>query len=78
MSANDKTTIYLDPVVKKFLQHKAIEEDTSISDLINERIEEEMAGDKFHALLGKRRKEPTVSFEDMMKELGLTYEDLRD
>ena len=30
-------------VVKKFLQHKAIEEETSISDLINERFEEEMS-----------------------------------
>ena len=76
--AGSKTTIYLDPMVKKFLQHKAIEEDTSISDLINERVEEEMAGDKFAALLSERSKEPTVSFEDMMKELGLTYDDLRD
>ena len=77
-TASSKTTIYLSPVVKKFLQHKAIEEDTSISDIINERIEEEMASDKFHDMLKKRHDEPTVSFEEMMKELGLTYEDLRD
>ena len=65
-------------VVKKFLQHKAIEEETSISDLINERFEEEMASDKLIALIEERKKEPTISFEDMMRELGLTYDDLRD
>lgn len=78
MATNDKTTIYLDPLVKKFLQHKAIEEDTSISDLINERIEEEMASDKLVALIEKRRKEPTISFEQALKECGLTYADIRD
>lgn len=77
-TTTDKTTVYLDPVVKKFLQHKAIEEDTSISELINERMEQEMAKAKLQALLDKRCHEPTVSFEGMMKELGLTYEDLRD
>lgn len=65
-------------VVKKFLQHKAIEEETSISDLINERFEEEMASDKLITLIEERQKEPTISFEDMMRELGLTYDDLRD
>jgi len=65
-------------VVKKFLQHKAIEEETSISDLINERFEDEMASDKLIALIEERQKEPTISFEDMMRELGLTYDDLRD
>ena len=65
-------------VVKKFLQHKAIEEETSISDLINERFEEEMASDKLIALIEERQKEPTISFEDMVRELGLTYDDLRD
>lgn len=77
-TAISKTTIYLDPTVKKFLQHKAIEEETSISDLINERFEEEMASDKLIALIEERKKEPTISFEDMMRELGLTYDDLRD
>lgn len=74
----DKTTIYLTPVVKKFLQHKAIEEDTSISDLINERIEEEMASDKFRKLIEKAKKEPILSFDEALAECGLTYADLRD
>ncbi len=77
-TASSKTTIYLDPTVKKFLQHKAIEEETSISDIINERIEEEMASDKLIALIEERRKEPTISFEEALKECGLTYDDLRD
>ena len=73
-----KTTIYLTPMVKKYLQHKAVEEDTSISDLVNERIEEEMASDKLVALVKKAEREPTLSFEEALSECGLTYEDLRD
>lgn len=76
-TATDKTTIYLTPVVKKFLQHKAIEEDTSISDLINERIEEEMASEKLRKLIKQAKKEPTLSFEEALEECGLTYADLR-
>lgn len=76
-TTSEKTTIYLNPMVKKFLQHKAVEEETSISELINERVEEEMAGKKLQALLKKRSTEPKMSFEDMLKELGLSYEDLR-
>ena len=77
-TAISKTTIYLDPTVKKFLQHKAIEEETSISDLINERFEEEMASDKLIALIEERKREPTISFEEALKECGLTYADLQD
>ena len=65
-------------MVKKFLQHKAIEEETSISDLINERFEEEMASDKLIALIEERKREPTISFEEALKECGLTYADLQD
>ncbi|MDQ5969950.1 MAG: CopG family transcriptional regulator, partial [Patescibacteria group bacterium] len=32
----DRTTVYLDPVVKKFLQHKAIAEGGSVSEIIND------------------------------------------
>lgn len=75
---NDKTTIYLNPLVKKFLQHKAIEEDTSISDLINESVEAEMAGEKFRELVERAKSEPTLTFEEALKECGLTYADLQD
>jgi hypothetical protein len=34
--AKEKTTIYLNPYVKKFLQHKAVNENSSLSDIINE------------------------------------------
>jgi len=33
--AKEKTTIYLNPYVKKFLQHKAVNENLSLSDVIN-------------------------------------------
>lgn len=76
-TTSDKTTIYLDPMVKKFLQHKAIEEDTSISAVINNMLEEELEDILLAKDLDKIRREPTISFEQMLEELGLTYDDLR-
>ena len=35
-NASEKTTIYLNPYVKKFLQHKAINENRSLSDVVND------------------------------------------
>ena len=35
-----KTTAYLDPKVKKFIQYKAISENTSVSDIINDYFED--------------------------------------
>ena len=37
---SEKTTIYLNPYVKKFLQHKAINEGRSISEVINDNLAE--------------------------------------
>lgn len=73
-----KTTIYLNPLVKRYLQHKAIEEDTSVSDLINDYFADmlEDLGDAKE--IKKRRLEPTIPFEQVLRESGLTYDDLRD
>ncbi|MCU0667234.1 MAG: DUF6290 family protein [Patescibacteria group bacterium] len=74
---SDKTTIYLDPKVKKFLKHKAIAEGRSVSDLINEQFAD-MLEDLYDIKeVEKRRNEDTVSFEDVLKDLGLTYEQIR-
>jgi len=74
----DKTTIYLSPMTKRFLQHKAIEENTSISALINAKIEEEMDEIGLLKELTDRRNEPTISFDEVLGELGLAYNDLQN
>jgi CRP-like cAMP-binding protein len=75
---NEKTTIYLNPYVKKFIQHKAIEENTSISSIINDLFARKLSALNERAELSVRRKEPTVPFDKVLAEMGLSYEDLRD
>ena len=74
---NAKTTIYLDPSVKKFVQHKAVAEGRSVSEIINDYFADMMEDLEDIREIEKRRNEPTVPFEKVLQELGLTYEDLR-
>lgn len=75
---NEKTTIYLNPYVKKFIQHKAIEENTSISSIINDLFARKLSELHEKAEIATRRKESTVPFDKVLAEMGLSYEDLRD
>ena len=74
---SEKTTIYLDPIVKKFLQHKAIAESRSLSDVINEQFADML--EDLHDIkeIENRRGEQIVPFEKVLKDLGLTYDQLR-
>ena len=72
-TTTEKTTIYLNPVVKRFVQHQAIEENRSMSDVIND-YQEDFEDIK---LVKERRAEPTETFEAVLKDVGLTYDDLR-
>jgi hypothetical protein len=74
---SDKTTIYLDPQVKKFLQHKAVAEGRSVSDIINDNFADMLEDLKDLKDIDSRRAEETVPFEVVLQELGLTYEQLR-
>lgn len=75
---SEKTTIYLEPAVKQFLQHKAIAEKRSLSDLINDEFAD-MLEDLYDLKeIQKRRGEATVPFEVVLQEAGLTYDQLRD
>jgi hypothetical protein len=74
---SDKTTIYLNHTVKKFLQHKAITEDRSVSEIINEEFADMLEDLEDLKEVEKRKNEPSVPFEVVLKELGLTYDDLR-
>jgi len=72
-----KTTIYLDPTVKKFLQHKAIAESRSLSDVINEQFADMLEDLSDIKEIEKRRGEQAIPFEKVLEELGLTYDQLR-
>lgn len=73
-----KTTIYLNPSVKKFIQHKAVAEGRSVSDIINDYFADMVEDLEDLKEIEKRHGEPTVPFEAVLRELGLTYDQLRD
>ena len=74
---SEKTTIYLNPNVKRFIQHKAVAESRSVSDIINDSFEDMLEDLEDIKEIKNRRGEPTVPFEEVLKDLGLTYDDLR-
>ena len=74
---SEKTTIYLNPNVKKFIRHKAVAEDRSVSDVINDHFAEMLEDLDDIKEIRKRRGESSIPFEDALKELGITYEQLR-
>ena len=76
--ANEKTTIYLNPQVKRFIQHKAVEEGRSVSAIINDYFADILEDLEDIKEVDTRRNEPTIPFEHILKDLGLTYDDLQD
>ncbi len=63
-------TVYFDPTIHKVLKLMAIETDQSISDIVNKAIRNELAEDqKDLEVFAKRAKEPTVSYETLLKKL---------
>lgn len=75
---NAKTTIYLEPTVKQFIQHKAVSESRSVSEVINDHFADMLEDLVDAKVIGERRQEPAVPFETVLREAGLTYDDLRD
>jgi len=71
MSAlSQRTTIYLNPELHKALRLKSMETSRSISEIVNNAIRLALAEDAEDlATFAKRAKEPTISFEDVLKEL---------
>lgn len=76
-TTSEKTTIYLNPMVKKFIKHKAVEEDSSISEVINDYFADMLEDLDDIKDVEARRGESTVSFDEVLGRAGLTYEDLR-
>ena len=65
-----RATVYLDPMLHKALRLKSLETSRSMSDLINDAVRDEVAEDADDlAAFDARKNEPTLSFEDFVKEL---------
>jgi len=73
MSALTKrATVYLEPALHKALRLQSIETSRSVSELINDAVRDELAEDANDlALFAARENEPTLDFEDFVKELKL-------
>lgn len=67
---NKRTTIYLDPELHKALRLKAAETSCSVTELINDAVRESLAEDaEDNAAILEREKEPTISYDEMVKRL---------
>ena len=65
-----RATVYLEPSLHKALRLQSIETSRSISELINDAVRDELAEDANDlAMFDKRKKEPTLDFEDFVKVL---------
>ena len=71
MNAKTKrATVYFDPALHKALRLKSAETEQSLSDLVNEAVRILLAEDAVDlAAIEERKDEPTISFEDFVKDL---------
>lgn len=65
-----RATVYLDPRLHKALRLKSIETSRSLSELVNDAIRADLAEDAEDIVaFDARKKEPTLSFEQFVKDL---------
>ncbi len=77
--SNEKTTIYLDPKVKKNVQYYAIQNNSSLSEIINKKLVEYLEDMMDIAELKKRDKdEEFIPLEEVLAELGIDEKDLQN
>ena len=70
MSLARRATVYLDPDLHRALRMKAVEVDTSVSDLVNTAVRQSLAEDADDlAAFRARSKEPNLDFEAVVKSL---------
>lgn len=71
MSTNAKrTTVYFDPALHRALRLKSAETERSLSELVNEAVRESLFEDAEDLeAFEVREKEPSLSFEDVLKNL---------
>lgn len=65
-----RATIYFDPDIHKVLKIKAVELSTTISDIVNKALRNELYEDEEDLKSFKNRvSEPSISFENLLAEL---------
>jgi hypothetical protein len=65
-----RATVYLEPELHRALRLKSVETSRSLSELLNDAIRDELAEDADDlAVFDARKNEPTMAFEDFVKEL---------
>ncbi len=66
---SEKTTVYLSPQIKRFLKLRAVQQNKSISALINGQLAAHL--EEFEDLkeIERRRNEPVIEWEVVKKEL---------
>lgn len=65
-----RATIYLEPTLHRALRLKSIETSRSLSDLLNDAVRADLAEDAEDlGIFDERKNEPTIKFEDFVKEL---------
>lgn len=70
MPAQKRATVYFDPSLHKALRVKAASTERSVSDLVNQAIRASLAEDAEDlASFEARAREPTLVFEDVLKDL---------
>jgi predicted DNA-binding protein len=76
---NEKTTIYLDPKVKKSVQYYALRNASSLSAIINERLFEylEDMADISALEEARKSKDEYEPMEKFVSELGLDFDEIR-
>ncbi|MDE1920523.1 MAG: CopG family transcriptional regulator [Candidatus Omnitrophica bacterium] len=69
-SLTKRATIYFDPAIHRVLKVKSAETEQSISEIIDETLRHGLSEDEEDlAVFSKRAKEPTVSYEGLLKKL---------
>jgi len=65
-----RATVYFDPALHRALQHKALETSRSLSDIVNDAVQNTLAEDAEDlSAFEERVNEPLISYEDLLKEL---------
>jgi predicted transcriptional regulator len=70
MAAPKRSTIYFDPDIHRALRMKAAATDRSMSEVVNEAVRQTLSEDAADLeVFEKRRREPSVSFDDVVLRL---------
>jgi hypothetical protein len=70
MGLAKRATVYLEPEIHRALRLKSVEADRSVSDLVNDAVRRSLSEDTDDlASFRARAKEPTLPFEQVLKDL---------